>query len=359
MTRITTRPMGWIAVTVAAAMSYAGICAAQDLAPSGIEKPVPSVKLVTAAGSDTTDSRTFFGRIAARETVDLSFEVGGHLVELPVTEGRPVPQDALVARLELGGFERSVEQASIALAQAERAVGRAETLSRQNVASEVQAQDARAARDTADIALRDAQAALDDATLTAPFDGLVASRLTPNFANVTPGQPIVRLHDMSEVRVEIDVPERLFQMADPTAVTFTGTLPQVADPIPLTLAEYDAQTSSIGQTFRVSLALPDLEVPTPIPGTSMSVTASAPGDVAGGLALPATALLPGPDRVPRVMVFEDGLVRATPVEVVSESGTDLRVRGLPDGAQVVAVGGHLLTDGQQVREYRGLSVQEN
>ena len=357
-----TRPVGRTAcralALAAAAALWSGAGAAQDLAPSGVEKPAPSVKLVTATADGAADSRTFFGRIAARETVDLSFEVGGHLVELPVTEGRPVAQGTLVARLELGKFERAVEQAEIALAQAERAVARAETLARSNVASEVQAQDARTARDAAEVTLREVQAALEDATLTAPFDGLVAARLTPNFSNVATGQPIVRLHDMSEVRVEIDVPERLFQAAAPARVEWTGTLPQVEGPVPLTLAEYDAQTSSIGQTFRVSLALPDLDIPTLIPGASMNVTATAPGEAAAGVALPATALLPGADRVARVMIFSEGRVRSVPVEVVSLTGTDLRVRGLPDGARVVAVGGHLLTDGQEVREYRGLSVQE-
>jgi RND family efflux transporter MFP subunit len=331
---------------------------AQDLAPSGIAKPVTSVKLISPVQGVQQASRTFFGRIAARETVDLSFEVGGHLVDLPVTEGRPVATGARVARLELGPFERAVERARVGLEQAQRVVDRTETLARQSAGSKVEAEDARSARDTADIALREAQAALDDATLTAPFDGLVAQRLTPNFANVSPGQPIVRLHDMSEVRVEIDVPERLFQATDPAAVAWTGVLPQVADPIPLTVVEYDAQTSSVGQTFRVSLALPELDIATLIPGASMSVIATVPQSAAEGVLLPATAILPGADRIPLVMVFADGTVRAVPVQVVSDTGTDLRVRGLPDDAQVVAVGGHLLTDGQEVRPYVGLSVQE-
>ncbi len=341
----------WAAVIAAPA-------SAQDLAPSGIAKPVTSVKLTSPAQDAQQASRTFFGRIAARETVDLSFEVGGHLVELPVTEGKPVTRDELIARLELGPFERAVERAQVDLEQATRAVERAETLAQQSVGSQVQAEDARSARDTADIALREAQAALEDATLTAPFDGLVAQRLTPNFANVSPGQPIVRLHDMSEIRVEIDVPERLFQATDPAAVVWTGALPQVVDPIPLQIVEYDAQTSSVGQTFRVSLALPDLDFATLIPGASMSVTATVPVDTADGVLLPATAILPGADRTPQVMIYADGQVRAVPVEVVSDTGTDLRVIGLPEGAQVVAVGGHLLTDGQEVRPYLGLSVQE-
>ena len=334
-----------------------------DLGPSGVALPVPSVKLVEAGPNETGARRSFFGRIAARETVDLSFEVGGHMVGLPVTEGRPVVAGEVVARLEQGPFERAVERAAVALAQAERVVERTERLAAQNVGSEVQAEDARTARDLAAVALRDAEAALDDATLVAPFAGLVAARLTPQWSNVAPGQPILRLHDLSEVRVEIDVPERLFVSGDPEEVAWTGTLPQVDGPITLRLAEFDAQTGSVGQTFRVSLALPAMNLPTLIPGASMTVVAAAADPAASGVPLPATALLPGADRGARVMVYEpagegEGRVRAVAVEVASDGGTDLRVTGLPVGAQVVAIGGHLLSDGQAVRPYRGLSVEE-
>lgn len=361
-----------VLLLVAVLLPVAGPAAAQeaqeaptDLAPSGVALPVPSVKLVTADRDETGARRSFFGRIAARETVDLSFEVGGHMVELPVTEGRPVAAGEVVARLEQGPFERAVERAAVALAQAERLVERSERLAAQSAGSVVQAEDARTARDLAAVALRDAEAALADSTLTAPFAGLVAARLTPQWSNVTSGQPILRLHDMSEIRVEIDVPERLFLTGNPAAVTFVGMLPQADDPIPLELAEFDAQTGSVGQTFRVSLALPATDLPTLIPGASMTVVAAAPDDAAEGIPLPATALLPGADRGARVMVYEpedanedQGRVRPVPVTVVSTGGTDLRATGLPEGALVVAVGGHLLTDGQVVRPYRGLSVEE-
>ncbi|MEM7709548.1 MAG: efflux RND transporter periplasmic adaptor subunit [Pseudomonadota bacterium] len=334
-----------------------------DLAPSGVPLPVPSVKLLTPEAATGQQVRTFFGRIAARETVDLSCEVGGHLTEFPVIEGTRVAEGDLLARLDLGPFERSVEQAELALDQADRTVERTSSLMERNVASEVQTQDAATERDIADVGLRDAQAALVDATLLAPFDGLVASRLTPQFSNVTEGQAILRLHDMSEVRVEIDVPERLFRIGDGTDIAFEGVLPQLTDPVPLELAEFDAQTGTVGQTFRVSLRLPPLDVATLIPGASMTVRAVLDTPEADGVPLPATAILAGADRATAVMLYEPadgdtGRVRRLPVEVRSSSGTDLLVAGLPEGAQVVAVGGHLLSDGDSVRPWRGLSVEE-
>ncbi|MBW4710465.1 efflux RND transporter periplasmic adaptor subunit [Roseobacter sp. YSTF-M11] len=338
-----------------------------DLDPSGQIVPLPSVKILAPEDLTSGITRRFFGRIAARETVDLSFEVGGRLVMLPVVEGETIPQGSVVAALDTENFERAVARAELTLEQTRRESRRAEQLAQSNVTSAVRAEDAATARDLAEVALRDARDDLEDATLRTPFTALVAERIAANFTNVSPGQPILRLHDMSEIRVQIDVPERLFLSGiPPEAVRFTGSVPQAAGPIPLQLAEYEAQTEAIGQTFLVSLTLPDSNIPNLIPGASMTVTATVDVDYAQpGRALPATALLLGEDRTASVMIFEPdggaadrGTVHVRPVELLSLAGTDLRVTGLAKDALVVGAGVHLLRDGQKVRRYTGLSVEE-
>ncbi|MFK7746382.1 MAG: efflux RND transporter periplasmic adaptor subunit [Roseobacter sp.] len=366
---ITLRPSAVLTllVVLAASPSAAQQSTADALGPMGQKVPVASVKLLSSDLEQTGFVRRFFGRIAARETVDLSFEVGGRLVTLPVVEGETYAKNTLVAALETETFERAVRRAELALAQAERAAERAQQLAASNVASAVRAEDAETARDLAEVNLREARAALEDATLTTPFTALVASRLAANFSNIEPGQPILRLHDMSQIRVQIDVPERLFQSGiPPEAIKFTGDIAQMDSPIPLQLIEFEAQTKVIGQTFLVTLSLPDLQIPTLIPGASMTVTAQI--DAAfrePGRPVPASALILDPDRNAKVMVFEpsaidpnSGTVRAQEVELVSSTGTDLRVVGLEPGSEIVAAGVQMLKDGQNVRRYKGLSVEE-
>ena len=345
-----------------------------ELTPSGDPAPVPAVRLIEAGRAAAPASRTFFGRVAARETVELSFEVGGRLVSFPVREGGTVPRGAELARLDLDPFERASERAALARDQAERDLERATRLAASDAASEVQAQNTRTQRDLADVELRDARAALADARLAAPFDAVVAERLAATFSNVTPGQPIVRLHDMSEVRVDIEVPERLLlQAGDPGAVRFSGILPGGGE-TPLELAEFEAQTGRVGQSFRVSLVIPAARAAGLIPGASMSVTASLGGAEAGGTVLPLSAIVPDEDGAFGVMVFHpdgpdgpddagdgedgDGHVERRPVEVVARGGTTFEVEGLDPGTRIVEVGGHLLGDGARVRIYDGLTVEE-
>ena len=325
--------------------------------------PVPAVRVVRLEAAQATQTRRFFGQVRARETVDLSFEVGGTLNVLNAVEGGWIDRGTVLAQLDPSPFERAVERAAVMLAQAQREHDRAETLVNSATVSRVRLEDARTARDLSDVALRDAQEALEDATLVAPFDALVADRLSANFTLIEPGQTVLRLHDMSEVRVEFDLPERLLaKVGDPDQVRFTTTLPDREEPINLRFVEFRAETGRIGQSYVVTLAFPDIESPFLLPGASVTVTAATPSNTPG-MALPASAILSDADRGTAVMIVEEGedgllTVHLQPVEVRSETGTGFQVAGLAEGTEVVATGGHLLRTGQIVRRYTGLVVEE-
>jgi len=359
-----------LAALAFALIAMASAAVAQDtetLTPSGDPAPIRAVKLITAGGDAVLRERVFFGQVAALETVDLSFQVGGRLIMFDAQEGQFIEEGVTIAALDLVPFERAVERATLELAQAERAFSRAQTLADSNAGSDTQAENAETARDLASVSLRVARDALDDAKLIAPFKALVASRLTPNFANVTPGQPIVRLHDMSEVRVEIDVPERLFQTLSLDAgITFVGKSPLFDGEIPLELREFNAETQNIGQSFRVTLALPSTQVPTGIiPGASMTVTARIDALDNMAVRLPPSAVTLSDDAA-KVMVYtpgnnggghETGTVDWVGVQVSSVNGTAILVTGLDPTAQVVAAGTQMLEPGETVRPFVGLSVE--
>lgn len=337
----------------------------ETLTPSGDPAPIRAVKLVSPEPASAALERSFFGQIVAFETVDLSFEIGGRLTELNAVEGDFLAKDTVIAALDLGPLERAAERARLNLQQADRDLERAQTLAATNTVADVQAENARTARNLADVALREAEEALADATLHAPFNALVASRLAPNFSNVSAGQPIVRLHDMSETRVEIDVPERLFQQtSNPDAIVFSAVSPLFAEPVQLSLREFNAETAAVGQTYRVTLALPDgLNLPTLIPGASMTVVARAAADDSDALILPISAVLPTSERGARVLVFtpdgkDAGTVGWQNIEVSSQTGTEISVRGLDRDTLVVAAGVQMLREGETVRRYTGLTVEE-
>ncbi len=337
---------------VAAATTVSG-AVAQDIA-----KPV---KLMTVAADDETISRVFFGKVVARQSVDLAFQVGGQITEFPVIEGQIVPEGGLIVQLDQEQFSLALEQAIVQKDMAERTLERLTKL-RGNTVSQVALDDATTQLNLTDIAVRQAERNLNNATLYAPFDALVATRNVDKFVTISAGTPVVRLHDMSEIRIEIDVPEILFQTASKDMnVQFMAQFPSHDEPLPVNIREFNAEASDAGQTYRLTLGMAprdDLHV---LPGSSVNVHVSASHD-SPGIQIPATAIVAAPDGDLSVMLFtagdggDAGTVHATPITVQPAANGDFQVlTGLSDGDEIVAAGASALQDGQAVRRFTGFA----
>lgn len=318
----------------------------------------PVVKLATVTSGEGELHRVFFGKVVARETVDFAFQVAGQVVDFPVEEGSSVPRSALVAQMDLEPFELALEEAQARLDQARRTLDRYQKLVGSSVA-ESNLEDAQTQADLAEIAVRNAQRSLTNATLHAPFDAVVAARLVPNFSTVAAGTPVVRLHDMSDLRIEIDVPETLFQRAgrDPD-LTLMAEFPSGTRTYPLKIREFNAETAEIGQTYRITLGMPQPEDLTILPGSSAKVFAAMKTGEQS-IEIPTSAVVIGNDRTTHVMVFSptgarEGTVTATPVDIEpTDTGTVRVTRGLTEGQEIVAIGASQLQDGDTVHRFIG------
>ncbi|KUP93907.1 efflux RND transporter periplasmic adaptor subunit [Tritonibacter horizontis] len=347
------RAAGVRAAALAVAVALPSLGQAQDAAPL---KPV---KLMTASAGDALLERQFFGQVAAKRTVDLAFQVGGQVMRLPVTEGEVIPKGELIAQLDLVQFELQLEQAVLNKQQADRAKERNARLA--GTVSQVAIEDAETAASLAEVAVRNAQTDLNHATLYAPFDALVARREVALFTTVSAGTPITRLHDMSELHVEIDVPELLFQRASESdEFRIVATFPGSDKQYPAEILEYAAEASAVGQTYRVTLRMEPPEDRQVLPGASTTVKISVKTG-ARRIALPVTAIITDPSGKTGVMIFtptgaDRGAVQWTEVTLEpNQFGSFDVLSGVNDGDEVVLTGGAALEDGQPVRRFTGFS----
>ncbi len=322
------------------------------------DAPRPAMLMQVTQG-DVGITRQFFGHVVARQTVDLAFQVGGQVVAFPAQEGQVIPEGQLVAQLDLEPFELQVRQAELQFEQAERALTRLQQLTVS--VTEVQLQDAETQVALAQVALRNAEVALDNATLLAPFGALVATRNVANFSTVGQGTPVVRLHDMSELRIEIDVPEILFQRAGEDAnVQLAARFPTSDRTYPLMIREFNAEASSVGQSFRLTLALPASESFTALPGSSVTVLATLT-ESSAPIMVPSTALRIANDGSASVLRFvpgdgATGTVEEVPVTLAANrDGLIVVTEGLSPGDEIVRTGAHALEDGQTVRRFEGFT----
>lgn len=318
----------------------------------------PLVKLQVLSTDEAQNLRQFYGKVAARQSVDLAFQVTGQIIEFPVLEGTTLPQGGLIAQLDLEPFTLQLNQAQAQANQAQRTLQRLQQLQGSAV-SRANVEDAQTQADLAAIQLRNAQRALSLATLNAPFDALVASRNVANFATVGAGAPVVRLHDMSELRVEIDVPEVLFREAgrDPN-FQITARFPGSDVEYPLTPREFHAETAGVGQTFRLSMGLETPEDTTILPGSSATVKVVRAWGAERPV-VPISAIVTNNDGSASVMRFapvgaDTGTVTRVPVEIAPTADGKVRIEsGAEVGDEIVVSGGGLLEDGAEVRRFQG------
>ncbi len=317
-------------------------------------------KIMPVAVADGTIRRQFFGRVMARQTVELAFQVSGQIIEFPAIEGEPIAKGGLIARLDPEPFQLALDRARVAEAQANRTLDRLEQLQGAAV-SQVMVDDAETQAELSAITAREAERSLRHATLVAPFPALVASRSVANYASISAGMPVVRLHDMSDLRIVIDVPEVLFLSAgeDPD-FELTAQFPAIDRTFAVALREFNAEASTVGQTFRITLGMSPPAEYTILPGSSVTVTAvlkrSEPQ-----ILIPSSAIVTANDGSAEVLVFEptsgtEGVVRRIPIDITPTTEGAVRVlAGLQDGQEIVASGAALLADGERVQRFTGFA----
>ncbi len=161
------------------------------------------------------------GTVASLNDATLSAQAAG-TVEFLAPLGRRVARGAVVARIDQGLVRAALQQteAQLTAAQAqlewdEYNFARQEALFRDSVISALEFQtaqtrlnQARAERDRARAARAQAQEQLQNATVRAPFSGVVEAHFVEQGEQMTPGQQVLRVVNIDRLKVTVGVPER-------------------------------------------------------------------------------------------------------------------------------------------------------
>ena len=321
------------------------------ISPAAPQTALP-VPITAVEAAMQTTSRRFVGRVEASRTVDIAFQVPGQMVELLPDEGTRVAAGTPIARLDAEDYRLARARAEAVLALAEAEYARVIELVERNVAPQAQLDQARAELRQAEVSLQQARRAFDQTVITAPFEALVARRLTETWSNITPSIPVLRLQDVSTLLVTISLPEDLAARArtEPEAFAAVARFPAVPDlKLPLELARFVTEADPVAQTFGVKLALRGGD-PRILPGMIVTVELrlrEAPREVL----VPVSAIDTTSGSTPRVWVVDgDGAVRPRALELGLPQGERIGVRtGLEAGERIVSAGWWRLEDGMRVR----------
>jgi membrane fusion protein (multidrug efflux system) len=162
------------------------------------------------------------GELLAKNRAEIAAQVAGQITEIVVDEGDAVEANAIVIEidperrnLDVANARAVVAEAEVAVTEKRRELKRSKTLHGRQVASKQQLEQRQSALATARSRLLAAQAqlggaerALRDASVTAPFAGMIARRTVSRGEYVQPGQPLFELVSLDPIEVEFHVSER-------------------------------------------------------------------------------------------------------------------------------------------------------
>ncbi|HGM5580190.1 TPA: efflux RND transporter periplasmic adaptor subunit [Pseudomonas putida] len=345
------------------------LVACGDSSVSKDPRTKPPLVRVASVERSVDISRSFTGVVVARTQSDLGFRVSGKVLERLVDTGETVKRGQPLMRLDPVDLQlqaRAQQQAVAAARASASQTGDDEARYRGLVAEGAVSASAydriKAAADAAKAQLSAAQAQADVArnatgyaTLLADADGVVMDTLAEPGQVVSAGQPVVQLARAGQREAVVHLPETLRPLPGSTAqaLLYGDSGPAVTAKLRLLSEAADATT----RTFEARYVLDGALANAPL-GSTITLSIAKEKDLAPVLQVPIAALYdPGNGSGVWVVTGEPAKLAWRPVRVVNLSDDAARVVGsLEAGEQVVALGAHLLRDGEEVRLARRASA---
>ena len=157
------------------------------------------------------------GDVQTKQNILLYPEMAGTLIQVLVREGDRVQKGQLLARIDDGGMASRLEQLRTQTELAETTFERQKRLWEQNIGSEIQYLQAKTNYEASVNAVRQAEAQLAKASIRAPFGGIVDDVMQDEGSTVNPaaGTAVIRLVNLSDMYVAVDVPESSLESVRP------------------------------------------------------------------------------------------------------------------------------------------------
>lgn len=340
------------------------LAACGDKKPSDPRSETPLVRAATIRDAALA-SRSFTGTVAARVQSDLGFRVSGKVLERLVDAGQSVKRGQPLMRID------PVDLKLAAHAQQE-AVAAARARAQQTAEEEARYRDLRgtgaisasaydqvkAAADAAKAQLNTAEAQAEVARnasryteLVADADGVIMETLAEPGQVVNAGQVVLRLARAGHREAIIQLPETLRPAVGSSATA--SLFGRDGAPVPAKLRQLSDAADRLTRTFEARYVLEEDLANAPL-GTTVTINipeANVPAAAQGGLSVPIASLFDA-GKGPGVWVIqgEPAKVSWRPVTVQRLDEDSARIAGaFKQGDRIVALGTHLLREGEQVR----------
>lgn len=313
----------------------------------------PGAALVVAAPvglQSFSDALQALGTAQARESIVLTPKVADTIRRLRFDSGARVRAGQVLVEMSNVEQAADLEEARAANEAAQQELARYQELFDRGFASQARLDAVRAAADAARARFEAGGSRIADRTIRAPFAGIIGLRTASPGQFVRPGDQIGTLDDITEIRLDFDVPEtQIAALELGVAIearaaalpqrTFAGTIQHI-----------DSRVDAATRTVRVRAMLPNDDEALR-PGMLMTVVINA--NPREGLGVPEAAVLEEAQTsfVYRVAAGAEGQIAERVVIATGRrsGGMVEALSGLSVGDLVVTEGVQAVRPGQPVR----------
>ena len=341
----------WLVALVLIAGVAGGALIYQNRAPAqdGVDDQQASARPVSVVAPQRKQVRDEVRAVAtlrAPDSVEVTTEVSGRVVELNLQPGQRVERGDLLVRLDDRQARADLQVIEAQLADARRQLDRAQRLRSNNSISQSQVDEIRT---EVDVALAQRQAArvrLDNHRIEAPFAGVVGLSDISVGAYLQSGTSLATLDTTDRMELRFSVPERFIGQVKTGQTVLAQSPAFPGETFEGKLVELDSRISELSRALPVR-ALIDNRDGRLRPGQFMS--ASLTLQEREGLVIPEQALMIRGDE--KYVFVVDG-EQARRVSVSTDARTPGWVEiaeGLSADAEVVVTGQDRLSSGNPVR----------
>ncbi|WPU21015.1 efflux RND transporter periplasmic adaptor subunit [Cedecea neteri] len=348
----------------AVALLCSALTACGDSSQPDDPRTQPPLVRVVAVQPANDDARAFTGIVASRIQSDLGFRVPGKILERLVDKGQTVkngqpllrldPQDlSLQAKAQdqaVAAAKARAKQAAADEARYRSIVGTGAISASQYDQIKAQADSARADLQAAIAQANVAKNAMNYAVLTADSDGVIMDTLAEPGQVVTAGQAVIRLARAGQREAVVDLPETLRPAL--------GTVAQAhlygsdGAPVAATLRQLSDAADPQTRTFEAKFVLAGALSQAPL-GSTVTVAIPDAGSPSQSVIVPLASLYDaGKDKGTGVWVVSGKPAKVSWQAVSIRRITDesaVVATHLDSHASIVALGAHLLHEGEEVR----------
>ena len=339
------------------------------------ERVVP-VKTITVGTSSGYNAQTYSGTIEESDGTTLSFAGGGTITHIYVSEGQTVSRGQLIATVDSRSVTNGaiashaateqandlVSQAQTALHQAQDAYDRMKILHDNGSLPEIKWIEVETRLQQAKLALSQAQSnakaagatenitqkSVNDTRLTAPISGYIAEKMSDVGQNVLPGVPVVKLVQISKVKVSISVPENEISKIHNGQTLNVSVAALSGKQFHAVVVEKSVAADPLSRSYSVKAVIenPAHEL---LPG--MVAEVGLPATSASLIALPASIIQIDADNKPFVWKTNNGKAEKAYVTLGVNVGDDVQISaGLHAGDKVICEGQQKVSTGMRVSE---------